>query len=131
MNPVNRPDRVMDVIKTFGKVYTPAWVVDYMLVPLFKGSMKSLRIALRSTRPGNLDRVHPRGRLAPRYPAVDKTSKLKPVQVPPRPLLTVVIQRPRLSRLRADQRTTRMGNVDVYPFSLRIQKQPINLPITP
>ena len=34
----------MDVIKTFGKVYTPAWVVDYILGPLFKGSMKSVRV---------------------------------------------------------------------------------------
>ena len=37
--------------------------------PGFKG----LRIALRSTRPRNLDRVYPCRRLDPRYPAVDKT----------------------------------------------------------
>ncbi len=34
----------MDVVKTFGKVYTPAWVVDYMLIPLFDGSLRSVRI---------------------------------------------------------------------------------------
>ncbi len=34
----------MDVVKTFGKVYTPAWVVDYMLLPLFEESLKGLRI---------------------------------------------------------------------------------------
>lgn len=93
--------------------------------------LKGLRIVLRSTRLGNLDRVHPRGRLDLRYTAVDKTSKMKPIQVPPRTLLAVVIQRPSLSRLWADQRTARIGNVNVNPLSLRIQKHPIILPITP
>ena len=92
--------------------------------PGFKG----FRIALRSTRSGNLDRAHPRGRLDPRYTAADKTSKLKPIQMPPRTLLSVVMQRPRLW---ADQRTARMGNVNINPLRLRIQKHPINLPITP
>ncbi len=55
---------------------------------------------------------------------MDKISKLKPIQMPPRALLTVVIQRSRLAGLRTDQRTTRMGNVDVNPLSLRIQKYP-------
>ncbi len=34
----------MDAVKTFGKVYTPAWVVDYMLAPLFEGALKGVHI---------------------------------------------------------------------------------------
>ncbi len=34
----------MDAVKSFGKVYTPSWVVDYMLIPLFGGSLKDVRI---------------------------------------------------------------------------------------
>lgn len=47
--------------------------------PGFKG----VRMALRSTRPRNLDRMYPRGKLDPRDATVNKTPKLKPVQVPP------------------------------------------------
>ncbi|MCY4158232.1 MAG: Eco57I restriction-modification methylase domain-containing protein [Bacteroidetes bacterium] len=35
---------VENVIKTFGKVYTPAWVVNYMLTPLFERSLKDVHI---------------------------------------------------------------------------------------
>ncbi len=92
---------------------------------------KGFRIVLQSTRRGNLDRVHTRGRLDPKSAAVDKTSKLKPIPVPPRPLLTGVIQPPRPYGLRANLWTTRMGNVNVNVLSLRIQKHPINLPSIP
>jgi len=35
---------MMDLVKFLGKVYTPAWVVDYMLIPLFEESLKDARI---------------------------------------------------------------------------------------
>ena len=34
----------MDLIKVLGKVYTPHWVVDYMLTPLFENSLKNISI---------------------------------------------------------------------------------------
>ncbi len=52
---------------------------------------------------------------------MDKTLEFVAVQVSPCPLFSMIIERPGLPRLRANQRTPQVRNVNVYPLFLLIQ----------
>ena len=62
---------------------------------------------------------------------MNKTLEFIAIQVAPNPLLSMIIERPGLSRLWTNQWGPRMRNVDVYPLLLLIQEHLVYLPALP
>ncbi len=60
---------------------------------------------------------------------MNKTLALKPVQVTPRSLFTVIVQRPSLPRLWTNKVLPRVRQVDIYTLILRIHQHLVNLPV--